>query len=82
MILLDLNVPVPVTVDTGSEGEVTCADAWKLRDPNPSPNIRFTSSRFGKDSSDWKLGGVGRSGEAKKTDSERERSVCVIVRGG
>ncbi|XLS87156.1 hypothetical protein HN51_037322 [Arachis hypogaea] len=50
--LLGLDAPVPVAVDAGSEGEVTCADARKLRDSNPSPNIRFTSSRSGKDSSD------------------------------
>ncbi|KAL1354599.1 hypothetical protein HN51_006670 [Arachis hypogaea] len=52
--LLGLDAPVPVAVDAGSEGEVTCADARKLRDPNPSPNIRFTSSRSGKDSSGGK----------------------------
>ncbi|RYR52627.1 hypothetical protein Ahy_A06g027514 [Arachis hypogaea] len=52
--LLGLDAPVPVAVDAGSEGKVTCADAQKLRDPNPSLNIRFTNSRSGKDSSGWK----------------------------
>ncbi|RYR35831.1 hypothetical protein HN51_030525 [Arachis hypogaea] len=52
--LFGLNVPVPVAVDADSERKVTCTDARKLQDPNPSPSIRFTSSRSGKDSSGWK----------------------------
>ncbi|KAL4389667.1 hypothetical protein AHAS_Ahas03G0068000 [Arachis hypogaea] len=80
MILLGLDAPVPVAIDAGSEGEVTCADARKLRDLNPSPNIRFTSFRSGKDSSDWKRKrseewvAVGRR---REPDGERERGLRV-----
>lgn len=40
--LLRLDAPTP-TVDDVSEGEVTCTDTWRIRDPNP--NFWFTSSR-------------------------------------
>ncbi|XLS80781.1 hypothetical protein HN51_046612 [Arachis hypogaea] len=43
--LLGLDAPVPVAVDAGSEGEVTCTDARKLQDSNPSPNIRETNEK-------------------------------------
>ncbi|XLR36467.1 hypothetical protein HN51_045817 [Arachis hypogaea] len=77
--LLGLDAPVPIAIDAGFEGEVTCADARKLRDPNPSPNIRFTSSRSGKDSFSWKRKrseewvAVGRR---RGLDGEREVCVC------
>ncbi|CAL0311579.1 unnamed protein product [Lupinus luteus] len=40
--LLALDAPTHIA-DDASEGEVTCTDMWRLRDPNP--NFRFTSSR-------------------------------------
>ena len=47
--LLVLDAPTLAT-DEASEAEVTCADAWAARDPNP--NLRFTNSRSNKLSSD------------------------------
>ncbi|TKY70647.1 LOB domain-containing protein 38 [Spatholobus suberectus] len=43
--LLGLDAPTP-TGDDASEGEVTCTDQWRVRDPNP--NVRFASSRSDK----------------------------------
>lgn len=40
--LIGLDAPTP-TVDDASEGEVTCTDTWRIR--NPNPNFRFTSSQ-------------------------------------
>ncbi|RDX87173.1 LOB domain-containing protein 38 [Mucuna pruriens] len=46
--LLGLDAPA----DDASEGEVTCTDKWKVRDPNP--NFRFPGSRSDKVASDCK----------------------------
>ncbi|XP_061338927.1 LOB domain-containing protein 37-like [Gastrolobium bilobum] len=43
--LLGLDAPSPIG-DDASEGEVTCTDMWRVRDPNPV--LRFSSSQSNK----------------------------------
>lgn len=55
--LLGLDAPTPTGVDDASEGEVTCKQMQKTRDPNP--NSRFTGSRSNK---------VASGGKRKRSD--------------
>ena len=46
--LFGLDAPTPTT-DDASEGEVTCTDKWRVRDPNPNfPGTRFPGLRSDK----------------------------------